>query len=144
MTGLTLTGRRALITIVTVAKILVIDDDPDVLELLKFHLDRTGHETFCAKGGADGLERAAYDRPDIILLDLRMPIVDGARVLQILRSNPLTRNVGVVLMSAGPMDELRPRLAPDTRVRVMEKPLDFGVLAVVLSQLLAAGATSRA
>ena len=126
------------------AKILIVDDDPDALELLEFHLSRSGHEAFCAKGGADGLERAAYDRPDVILLDVRMPIVDGARVLQILRSNQLTRNVGVVLMSAGPMDSLRPRVEGDPRVRCMEKPLDFGLLASAIAELLAAGATSRA
>ncbi len=126
------------------AKILIVDDDADVLELLKFHLDRSGHEAFTAKGGADGLERAAYDRPDIVLLDLRMPIVDGVRVLQILRGNPLTRNVGVIIMSAGPLNELRPRLAVDERVRCMEKPLDFGQLAVILTELIALGASSRA
>ncbi len=126
------------------AKILVVDDDPDVLELLKFHLDRTGHEAFCAKGGADALERAAYDRPDIIILDVRMPIVDGARVLQILRANALTQDMGVVLMSAGPMLALRPRIAEDARSRCLEKPLDFGELAAAIAQLLDAGATSRA
>lgn len=125
------------------AKILIIDDDADVLELLKFHLDRSGHEAFVARGGADGLERAAYDRPDIVLLDVRMPVVDGVRVLQILRANPLTKNVGVVIMSAGPLGELRPRLAGDERVRCLEKPLDFGQLAVTLAELLQAGASSR-
>jgi CheY-like chemotaxis protein len=126
------------------AKILIVDDDADVLELLKFHLDRSGHEAFVALGGADGLERAAYDRPDIVLLDVRMPIVDGVRVLQILRANPLTKNVGVIIMSAGSLSELRPRLAPDERVRCLEKPLDFGQLNQTLLELLAAGASSRA
>lgn len=125
------------------AKVLIVDDDSDVLELLKFHLDRSGHEAMVARGGADGLERAAYDRPDIILLDLRMPIVDGVRVLQILRSNALTKNVGVILMSAGSLAELRPRLGADERVRCLEKPLDFGQLAVTMAELLAAGASSR-
>ncbi|MDX6770328.1 MAG: response regulator [Elusimicrobiota bacterium] len=126
------------------AKILIVDDDADVLELLKFHLDRTGHEAFTARGGADALERAAYDRPDLVLLDLRRPIVDGVRVLQILRDNPLTRRVGVVIMSAGPLNELRPRLAADELVRCLEKPLDFGQLSVVIAELIAAGSTSRA
>lgn len=126
------------------AKILVVDDDPDMLELVQYQLDRSGHQASVAKCGADALERAAYDRPDIILLDLRMPIVDGARVLQILRANPLTNNVGVVLMSAGPMEELRVRLAGDERVRCLEKPLDFAQLAVILAQLAAAGSSSRA
>lgn len=125
------------------AKILIVDDDADVLELLKFHLDRSGHEAFVARGGADGLERAAYDRPDVVLLDVRMPIVDGVRVLQILRSNPLTKNVGVIIMSAGSLAELRPRLAPDERVRCLEKPLDFGLLGATLAELLAAGAASH-
>lgn len=126
------------------AKILIVDDDADVLELLKFHLERTGHEAFTARGGADALERAAYDRPDVVLLDLRMPIVDGVRVLQILRGNALTRDVGVIIMSAGPLGELRPRLAVDERARCLEKPLDFGQLAVMLAELIALGAAPRA
>lgn len=118
------------------AKILVVDDDPDLLELLSFHLGRAGHEARCARGGADGLERAAYDRPDIVLLDVRMPIVDGVRVLQILRQNPLTRHVGVVLMSAGSFKDVGPRLGDDARVRCLEKPLDFGRLRAAIQELL--------
>lgn len=122
------------------AKVLVVDDDADMLELFKFHLDRSGHEASAARGGADALERAARDRPDIVLLDMRMPVLDGLGVLRILRSHAPTEGVGVILMSAGSLDELLPRLASDERVRCLEKPLDFGELEAAISDLLAARA----
>jgi len=120
------------------AKILVVDDDPDCVELLTLHLNRRAHAVIGAKDGPDALERAAYDRPDLILLDLRMPTVDGIRLIEILRANELTAGTPIVLMSAADKEWATRRLQPDPLVRFIEKPLDFDALDGLCAELLPA------
>ncbi len=120
------------------ANILVVDDDPDCIELLTFHLQRRGHSVIGAKDGPDALESAAYDRPDLILLDLRMPTVDGIRIIEILRGNALTARTPIVLMSAADKEWATRRLLPDPIVRFIEKPLDFDALDSLFTALLPA------
>jgi len=121
-----------------VAKILVVDDDPDCIELLTLHLQRRGHVAVGAKDGPDALERAAYERPDLILLDLRMPSVDGIRLIEILRGNELTMRTPIILMSAADKEWATRRLTPDPIVRFIEKPLDFEQLDGLCAELLPA------
>lgn len=120
------------------AKILIVDDDPDCVELLSFHLLHKGHSVIGAKDGPDALERAAWERPELILLDLRMPLVDGIRVIEILRDNELTASTPIVLISAADKEWVERRMPKDPLVRFLEKPLDFTKLNEILSQLLPA------
>ena len=119
-------------------KILIVDDDPDCVELLSIHMMRRGHVVVGAKDGPEALERASWERPDLILLDLRMPTVDGIRVIEILRGNALTADVPIVLMSAADKDWATRRLPPDPLVRFIEKPLDFEAFNRTVSELLPA------
>jgi CheY-like chemotaxis protein len=118
------------------SKILIVDDDPDCVELLSIHLLRRGHVVVGAKDGPEALERASWERPDLILLDLRMPAVDGIRVIEILRGNDLTAETPIVLMSAADKEWATRRLRPDPLVRFIEKPLDFDALDGVVAELL--------
>lgn len=120
------------------AKVLIVDDDPDCVELLTIHLLRRGHVILGAKDGPDALEMASWERPDLILLDLRMPSVDGIRVIEILRGNDLTAETPVILMSAADREWATRRLPSDPLVRFMEKPLDFDKLGGMISELLPA------
>jgi len=120
------------------AKVLIVDDDPDCVELLTIHLLRRGHTILGAKDGPDALEMASWERPDLILLDLRMPSVDGIRVIEILRGNDLTAETPVILMSAADREWATRRLPSDPLVRFLEKPLDFEALNGMISELLPA------
>ena len=115
-------------------KILIVDDDPDCVELLSIHLLRRGHAVVGAKDGPDALERASWERPDLIMLDLRMPAVDGIRVIEILRGNELTAATPIILMSAADKEWATRRLRPDPLVRFIEKPIDFPALDAVISE----------
>ncbi len=119
-------------------KILIVDDDPDCVELLSIHLLNRGHAVVSAKDGPDALERAAWERPDLILLDLRMPAVDGIRVIEILRGNDLTAQTPIILMSAADKEWATRRLAPDPLVRFLAKPIDFEALSGMLAEFLPA------
>lgn len=118
------------------AKVLIVDDDSDCVELLTIHLLRRGHAIVSAKDGPDALELASWERPDLIVLDLRMPTVDGIRVIEILRGNELTTKTPIILMSAADREWATRRLPADPLVRFIEKPLDFDSLNGMVSELL--------
>ena len=120
------------------AKILIVDDDPDCVELLSIHLLGKGFAVIGAKDGPGALESASWEKPDLILLDLRMPAVDGIRVIEILRGNELTAATPIILMSAADREWATRRLTPDASTRFIEKPLDFDQLDALIGELLPA------
>jgi two-component system alkaline phosphatase synthesis response regulator PhoP len=71
----------------TPAKILLVDDEPDILEILEFNLRKEGFEVATAGNGEDGLARAREFRPDLIVLDIMMPVMDGVEVCRQLRAD---------------------------------------------------------
>ena len=81
-------------------RVLVVDDDPVILELLRINFEIEGFEVFSASDGQEGLERARADRPDVVLSDIMMPRLDGLQLLARLRDDPATAGVPVVLLSA--------------------------------------------
>ena len=82
------------------AKILVIDDETDFVELIQYHLQRAGFEVVAAATGSDGLNLARRHAPDLILLDLGLPDVDGLSVCETLRRNSATSRIPIVLVTA--------------------------------------------
>jgi DNA-binding response OmpR family regulator len=82
------------------AKILVIDDETDVLLLCRVNLEHAGHEVVVTTSGEAGVQLARSERPDIIVLDLMMPRMDGFDVLQELADDPTTSSVPVLILTA--------------------------------------------
>lgn len=80
--------------------LLVVDDEPDVLNLLEYHLKSEGFHVTCASSGEEALETAVKSPPDLIILDIMLPGISGLEVLRYLQSNALTRDVPVVFLSA--------------------------------------------
>lgn len=80
--------------------ILVIDDDNDFLKLLKLKLEKQGRNVVTANSALEGIDIAATIKPDVILLDLNMPIVDGVSACKQLKNNPVTKNIKIIGMSA--------------------------------------------
>ncbi|MCA9792517.1 MAG: diguanylate cyclase [Candidatus Eremiobacteraeota bacterium] len=87
------------------AKVLVVDDVPDNIKLLTYELADQGHDVFIAEGGPKALELARSERPDVVLLDIMMPEMDGIEVLQRLKSQTETKLIPVILVSAKDLDE---------------------------------------
>lgn len=81
-------------------KILVIEDDLDILELVQYNLEREGYQVHAAGDGELGLKQAAELRPELILLDLMLPSLDGLAVCRKLRANPATSNIPIVMLTA--------------------------------------------
>lgn len=80
-------------------KALVVDDDQDIQSLYKLKLERVGFETKTSSNGKQGLEIAESFRPDIILVDLKMPVIDGEQMLARLRQKDWASSIRVIAMS---------------------------------------------
>ncbi|MHB1305630.1 MAG: response regulator [Limisphaerales bacterium] len=81
-------------------KILVVDDEPDALELVEFNLKGAGFEVVTAADGAEALKKARAHVPDLILLDLMLPEVDGLEVCKILRRDSATSAIPIIMLTA--------------------------------------------
>jgi two-component system phosphate regulon response regulator PhoB len=80
--------------------VLVVDDEEDILELVQFNLDREGYKVSCVATGEEALEFLKSQRPDLIVLDLMLPGVDGLEITRFLRSDPKKRNIPIVMLTA--------------------------------------------
>ena len=80
--------------------VLVIDDDPVILELLRVNFEIEGFDVICATDGEEGLRRAQADRPDVVISDIMMPRRDGLQLLADLKADPQTEDLPVILLSA--------------------------------------------
>ncbi len=97
-------------------KIMVVDDSATVRKLISSKLEKVGHEVLCAVDGIDALEQIKEFVPDLILLDIMMPQLDGYQVCKMIRSNEATRNVPIVMISGkdGFFDKVRGRMSGTT------------------------------
>ena len=80
--------------------ILVVDDDPDIARFVEVNLRSAGYEVAVASDGEEALEKAGDMRPDLVLLDVMMPRIDGFEVAQRLRQNPQTANTSIIMLTA--------------------------------------------
>ncbi|KAA3610606.1 MAG: DNA-binding response regulator [Calditrichaeota bacterium] len=81
-------------------KILIIDDEPDIIDLLSFNLENEGYRVSSAANGTDALALAESEKPDLILLDIMLPGKDGREIIREIRKNPLTENIAVIFLTA--------------------------------------------
>ena len=97
-------------------KILVVDDSATVRKLISSKLEKSGHEVISAVDGVEAMERIKEFTPDLILLDIMMPKLDGYQVCKLIRANEVTKDVPVVMISGkdGFFDKVRGRMAGTT------------------------------
>jgi len=81
-------------------KILVVDDEEDILELLRFNLSREGCQVFCASSGEEALRLVRSEIPDLIVLDLMLPGIDGLEVTRRLKGDSNTKHLPIVMLTA--------------------------------------------
>ncbi len=109
-------------------RILVAEDDPAVARLYAAYAQSRGHQVAFARDGAEALVAAATEPPDVILLDVAMPKLDGRDALKQLKANPRTRGIPVLVISAfGGDQHLRDLLLELGAWDVMEKPVDLQI-----------------
>lgn len=82
------------------SKILVVDDEEDILTLLQYNLERDGYETVLARDGHEALSKARQEKPDLIILDIMMPTMDGMEVCRRLRQDAHLRHIPIMMLTA--------------------------------------------
>ena len=128
-------------------KLLYVEDNDDNVYMLKMRLELLGDfEVVTAENGERGCEMAVTERPDIILMDLEMPIVDGWEATRRLKSNPETRDIPVIAFSAHALGGEREKALAAGCDEFDTKPIEFYRLVTKVHRLLAnrGGAPSRA
>lgn len=86
-------------------KILVVDDEPPIVRLMEFILARQGHEMVVAVNGEEALARVREHDPDLVLLDIMMPRIDGYEVARRLRADPEHQDIAIIMLSAKAQEE---------------------------------------
>jgi DNA-binding response OmpR family regulator len=118
------------------ARILVVDDDPEIVLMLSTRLGKRGYQVSTAEDGNKAIELAKREKPDVVLLDVMMPGKSGWEVARALKHDPVTQNVKIVMVSAigEKTNEITaPIYGADAHV---DKPFEFEKLEKVISSLL--------
>jgi len=89
------------------AHLLVVEDEPEIAELIRYHLSRAGHRVAVTHNGWEALAHIRDDRPDLLLLDLMLPDLDGFGICEILRRDAATATLPIVIVSAWESDDSR-------------------------------------
>ncbi len=85
-------------------KILAVDDEKHIVRLVQVNLERAGYEVVTANDGREALQKVKDEQPDLVVLDVMMPYMDGFEVLQSLRRNPETADIPVIMLTAKAQD----------------------------------------
>ncbi len=117
------------------ARILIVDDEADFIELVKFRLANLDCEFITAGDGVHALSQARQAKPDLILLDILLPDLDGLSVCEILKRQPHTKKIPIIFMSALSGNVTR-RTAAMQAEDFFTKPLDLNRLENRISELL--------
>jgi len=118
------------------ATVLIVDDEPDILLMLRMSLEDEGHDVVLAADGKMALERIAERRPDIVLLDLMMPVLDGFGVLEALREQGVER-LPVVMVSAKSEPGDVERASSLGAVEFISKPFELDRVVALVREVLA-------
>jgi CheY-like chemotaxis protein len=116
-----------------VTKVLYVEDNDDNVYMLKMRLELLGDfEVMAAENGEKGCELAAAERPDVILMDLEMPVIDGWEATRRLKNNPQTRDIPIIALSAHALAGAREKAIAAGADEFDTKPIEFDRLVATL------------
>lgn len=117
-------------------KLLLVEDNDLNRDVLSRLLSRWGYEVICAVSGEQGIELAQSERPDLVLMDITLPMMDGYQATRYLKQQPDTQTIPVLAMTAHILEQDHEEAAAAGCVDFIEKPIDFpGLLAKVRRHL---------
>ena len=119
------------------AKILYVEDNEDNVYMLQRRLTRKGFDVVIAENGQVGVEKSKSESPDLILMDLSMPVMDGWDAIKVIKGDESTKSIPVIALSAHAMEEHRERAMASGADDYDTKPVDLErLLGKINSQLL--------
>ena len=119
------------------AKVLVVDDEEHIVMILKDSLEFSGFQVVTAYDGLEALERVSKDRPDIIILDIGMPKLDGWEVCRRLKGDEKTKAIPIIILTAYAQTSDQRKGAQLGAERFISKPCDLTYLVEEINALLA-------
>jgi len=120
------------------ARILIIEDTPGNMLLTSLMLESDGHTLFCAERARTGIEIARQEQPDLVLMDVQMPEMDGLTAVGILKNDPATRVIQVVALTAYVMKGDRERILAAGFDGYIEKPIEYDSFVAEIRRLVGA------
>ena len=124
-------------------KILIVDDEPDILEFLSYNLEAEGFEVGVAANGVQGLEKAREMEPDLIVLDIMMPEMDGVELCRRLRADPLFDDTAITFLTARQEDYSQIAALEQGGDDYISKPIKPRVLVARIKAMLRRGPMTR-
>jgi len=116
-------------------KVLVVDDEPAILELLAYNFSKKGAQVSLAKNGVEGLEKAERELPQVIVLDIMMPVMSGIEMCKALKADPVLKNIPVLFLSASNDDTLILSAMTAGGDHFVSKPIKISLLFEIVSGL---------
>lgn len=117
-------------------KILVVDDEPNIVKMVASRLKATGYDVISAADGVDGLNKARSDSPDLIILDLMLPKMDGYKVCGFLKHDQKYKQIPIIIFTARVQDETEKLGYEAGAEAYIPKPFDAKVLLDKIEELL--------
>lgn len=106
-------------------RILIVEDNMDTYELVRFILEKNGFETLLAMNGRDGVNAASKQRPDLIIMDLSMPEMDGWTATRLIKGNHVTSDIPLIALTAHALPSDRKRAFDAGCDEYISKPMDL-------------------
>lgn len=119
-------------------KILIIDDEQDFVDTLSFSLKSHGFEVFCVPDGPSGIEKSKSEKPDLIVLDLMMPDMDGYEVAKRLKADNSTSHIPIIVLTAAVTPNLNQKIWQIQAIDCITKPCDLDDLTDKIKKALGA------
>jgi len=117
-------------------KILIVDDEQDIVETLKFILEAHGYTCFCAYNGEDGLNQAKEIMPDLIILDVMMPKINGYKISRLLKYDNKYKNIPIIMVTARSQEQDK-LIGEETGVNeYISKPFELDEILAVVKKYL--------
>jgi CheY-like chemotaxis protein len=120
------------------AKILLVEDHEEIWDFLSRRLKRHGHEVVVAQDGQEGLDKVRADPPELVLLDMNLPVIDGWTVAKTLKDDASTRHIAIIALTAHAMAGDREKALAAGCNDYHPKPIDFSQLLTQIDAALAA------
>ena len=117
-------------------KILVVDDEVDLVEMLTMRLEASGYEVITASNGQEGLDKAQNENPDLMLLDVMMPIMNGYQVCRLLKFDDRFKHIPIIMLTAKTQDSDEATGKQTGADSYIGKPFDWKILHAEIKKYL--------
>lgn len=117
-------------------KILIVEDNESNRQLLHYVLEHRGHEVIEAKDGKEGIEKAGEYMPDLIFMDLQLPVLDGFTAIKTLKNSPKTEHIKIIAITAFAMKGDKEMIKETGADDYIAKPIDTRLMAEIVDKFL--------